>query len=174
MKVAKKKVTAFFQVKSTEAAAKLGFQGQMSTLLAEEEQDISWKASIYRVPRGVMAWAVRAGTNTLATPDNLARWGRPVDTKCSMAGCDVTCTLGHLLSSCAKSLDRYKFRHDSVLSHLLDIIVRLKFEAITVFADLNGWRVNCDTIPPDLPLTEQIPDMVVIDKTVAPSKVMLL
>ena len=115
MKVAKKKVAAMFQVKSTEAAAKLGFQGQMLTLPAEEEQDIFWKSSIHWVPRGVMAWTVRAGTNTLATPDNLARWGRPVDTRCSMVGCDVTCTLGHLFSSCAKSLDRYKFRHDSVL-----------------------------------------------------------
>ena len=36
-----------------------------------------------------MAWAVRASTNTLATPDNLARWGRPVDLKCSMEGCSA-------------------------------------------------------------------------------------
>ena len=36
---------------------------------------ISWQALIHQVPRGVLAWAVRAGTNSLATPDNLARWG---------------------------------------------------------------------------------------------------
>ena len=49
-------------------------------------------------------------------------------------------------------------------------------EGITVYADLNGWRVNGGTIPPDLALTEQIPDMVVIHKTVSvtPTKVMLL
>ena len=96
----------------------------MLSLLAQEEEDIGWKASIYRVPRGVMAWAVRAGTNTLATPDNLARWGIPVDLKCPMDGCNATQTLGHLLSNCRmqKSLDRYKTRHDLVLKHLLEEI----------------------------------------------------
>ena len=49
----------------------------MLTLMAEEEKDEAWKETIYQVPRGVMAWAVRASTNTLATPYNLARWGRP-------------------------------------------------------------------------------------------------
>ena len=66
----------------------------MLTLMAEEEKDEAWKETIYQVPRGVMAWAVRASTNTLATPDNLARWGRPVDTKCNLEGCSATCTLG--------------------------------------------------------------------------------
>ena len=117
---------------------------------------------------------MRAGTNTLATPDNLARWGRPVDTRCSMVGCDLTCTLGHLLSSCSKSLDRYKFRHDSVLVHLLDTIIKNKKPEVTVYADLNGWRVNGGTMPPDLALTEQIPDLVIIDKSGATTKVVLL
>ena len=84
MAEAKKKVEAIFRRKSSQAVGKLGFQGDMLKFLEEEERDISWKATIFKVPRGVMAWAVRAGTNTLATPDNLARWGRPVDTKCSM------------------------------------------------------------------------------------------
>ena len=122
----------------------------------------------------MMAWAVRAGTNTLATPDNLARWGRPVDTRCSMVGCDNYCTLGHMLSACSKSLDRFKFRHDSVLTHLLATINKNKKEEVTTFADLNGWRVNGGTVPPDLVLTEQIPDLVIIDRTVTPAKVVLL
>ena len=75
--------------------------------LQEEEQDVAWKSTIYKVPRGVMAWAARAATNTLATPDNLARWGRPVDTRCSMAGCLSANTLGHMRSACNKSLDRF-------------------------------------------------------------------
>ena len=122
----------------------------------------------------MMAWAVRAGTNTLATPDNLARWGRPVDTRCSMSGCDSFCSLGHMLSACSKSLDRFKFRHDSVLTHLLTTINKNKKEGVTTFADLNGWRVNGGTVPPDLALTEQIPDLVIIDRTVMPAKVVLL
>ena len=45
---------------------------------------------------------------------------------------------------------------------------------MTVYADLNGWRVNGGTVPADLALTEQIPDMVIIDKSANPTKVMLL
>ena len=45
---------------------------------------------------------------------------------------------------------------------------------MTTYADLNGWRVNGGTVPPDLALTEQIPDLVIIDRTVMPAKVVLL
>ena len=80
-----------YRKRSIETAGQLPFQGEMLALMGEEQKDIAWKATIYKVPRGVMAWAVRAGTNTLATPDNLARWGRPVETKCKLEGCSATC-----------------------------------------------------------------------------------
>ena len=174
MTVVKKKVSEIFKKKSEEKASTMGFQGQMLSLLAQEEEDIAWKSSIYRVPRGVMAWAVRASTNTLATPDNLARWGRPVDLKCCMEGCNATNTLGHILSNCNKALDRFKFRHDSVLKHLLDEIRKKNKEGLTVYADLNGLRVNGGTVPPDLALTGQVPDLVLIDRSVTPTRVVLL
>ena len=79
-KVAKLMVAQTYREKAEEDAAKIPFQGAMLSLLAQEKEDISWQALIYRVPRGVLAWAVRAGTDSLATPDNLARWGVRVDT----------------------------------------------------------------------------------------------
>ena len=54
MMVAKKKVTDIFKKKSEVAASRLGFQGQLLSLLAHEEKDIGWKSCIYRVPRGVI------------------------------------------------------------------------------------------------------------------------
>ena len=174
MQEAKRKVERMYRERSIETASQLSLQGEMLNLMAEEEKDVAWKVTIYQVPRGVMAWAVRASTNTLATPDNLARWGRPVETKCNLEGCSATCTLGHLLSSCKVALDRFKFRHDSVLNHLLQTIIKNKSDQVTVFADLNGWRTNGGTIPQDMVLTEQIPDLVIIDKSVTPTKVVLL
>ena len=94
-----------------------------------------------------------------------------VEVDCFQGG---TCTLGHLLSSCKVALDRFKFRHDSVLNHLLQTIIKNKSDQVTVFADLNGWRTNGGTIPQDMVLTEQIPDLVIIDKSVTPTKVVLL
>ena len=77
MQEAKRKVERMYRERSIETASQLSLQGEMLNLMAEEEKDVAWKATIYQVPRGVMAWAVRASTNTLATPYNLARWGRP-------------------------------------------------------------------------------------------------
>ena len=73
MSEAKRKVDELYRRRSAEKVAKLGFQGEMLKFLEEEEQDIPWKALLYRVPKGVLAWSTRACTNTLATPDNLSR-----------------------------------------------------------------------------------------------------
>ena len=58
------------------------------------------------VPRGVMAFAARSTTNSLASPYNLARWKKIVNPKCPF--CSISpCTLGHLLSSFHQVLNRY-------------------------------------------------------------------
>ena len=79
-----------------ENANKIPLQGALLTLLAQVKVDNSWQGLIYKVPRGVMAWAIRAGTNTLATPDNLARWFVRVDTKCMIDNCGAPCNLSLL------------------------------------------------------------------------------
>ena len=137
----------------------------MLSLLAQEKDDISWQVLIHKVPRGIMAWAVRAGTKTQATTDNLARWGVRVDTKCLIDNCGAPCNLGHLLNNCQKSLDRYRFRHDSVLLHIVQKVIENKQDSMTVFADLEGWKVNGGTVPPDLVATGQMPDIVLLDKS---------
>ena len=38
---------------------------------------------------------------------------------------------------------------------------------LEVFADLNGWKINGGRVPPDLALTEQKPDLVVVDDSAA-------
>ena len=91
-----------------------------------------------------------------------------------MEGCSATCTLGHLLSSCEKSLDRFQYRHDSVLNHLVETITKHKSDQMSIFADLNGWRTNGGTIPHDLVMTEQKPDLVIVDRSLTPTRVVLL
>ena len=49
-------VPAFLKV------SKQGFQGEMLKFLEEEQQDIPWKALLYKMPRGVLAWAKQAST----------------------------------------------------------------------------------------------------------------
>ena len=80
-KASKQIVAEKYITKANSKAAETTFQGELRTLLGEEDSDISWKAIIYSVPRGVMSWAVRSCTNSLATKDNLARWGKLGDPK---------------------------------------------------------------------------------------------
>ena len=58
MKAAKEKIKGIFRKKAELEAEKIHFQGAMISLMAEEKEDTSWQSVIYRVPQGVMAWAV--------------------------------------------------------------------------------------------------------------------
>ena len=126
-----------------------------------------------------MSFAIRASTNSLATPDNLARWGKVVDSLCKLCvntdqpNSKTTATLGHILNSCPKMLDRYEWRHNGVLAYLYGLMMDSKPPGITIFADIEGAKVNGGTVPPDIMVTPQRPDMVIINKNTTPSTVFL-
>ena len=82
--------------------------------------------------------------------------------------------MGHLLSGCKEQLDRYSFRHDSVLLHLTSVIKRKCKENVEVFADLPGHQINGGTVPPSLALTEQRPDIVIVDKSNGQQKITIV
>ena len=65
----------------------LTMQGDFIKLLVEEEEDVTWKSIIYSVPKGVMSFACRAATNSLATNDNLVRWGKKTNSTCNLNVC---------------------------------------------------------------------------------------
>ena len=54
----------------------LTMQGDFTGLLIEEEQSVTWQSIARKVPRNVMSFAARLATNSLASPDNLKRWGK--------------------------------------------------------------------------------------------------
>ena len=68
-----------------------------------------------------------------------------MDTHGKVQDCNLPSNLGHLLNGCKKSLDRFKFRHNSVLAHLTARIAAHKPETMEVYADLEGWQVNGGT-----------------------------
>ena len=87
-----------------------------------------------------------------------------MDQKCKIGDCASVCTLGHLLNNCNKSLDRYRWRHDSCLTYLVRRIVACKADTMSVYADLEGWKINGGTVPGDLVATGQVPDIVLLDR----------
>ena len=122
---AKNQVQFIYLEKWNEKVKQLIIQGDFLNLLISEQSNVSWKSIIYGVPRGVMQFAMRSSTNTLATSDNLKRWKKVASDTCKMClkpNCRPSkATLFHILNHCEAFLgerERYVFRHNSILSYI--------------------------------------------------------
>ena len=69
------------------------------------------------------------------------------------------------MNNCQKSLNRYRWRHDSCLTYLVRSIVASKAGTMSVYADLEGCKINGGTVPGDLVATGQVPDIVLLDRS---------
>ena len=145
-------------------------QGDFVKLLESEQSNVTWKSIIYGVPKGVMAFAMRSSTNTLATPDNLRRWKKVVSDSCKMCRQPgrppAKATLHHQLNNCSAFLgesERYTWRHNSVLQYVAGTLKENLPEHLTLYADLEGHSVCGGTIPPTLVQTSSRPDLVLMD-----------
>ena len=89
--------------------------------------------------------------------------------------CNISpCTLGHLLSNCKEALDRYEWRHNNIVNYLLKEFASQGLEGRELYADLEGKRINGVTIPPDVAMTAQKPDLVIINRKANPPEVTLV
>ena len=71
----------------------------------------------------MLSFCLGATYNVLPSPSNLKRWHLASDPRCFLCYKDL-CTIPHILEDCKISLqqDRFTFRHDSVLQHLLLVL----------------------------------------------------
>jgi hypothetical protein len=142
-------------------------QGDFGKLLIEEQNAVTWQSIIRKVPRTVMSFAIRCSTNTLATPDNLRRWGKRRISQCPL--CSNEGTLDHILNFCPVATDqgRTTWRHNSILEHVRTSIVPNKPEHLEVFTDLPGCSINGATIPQDILVVSgqgSKPDLVLLNR----------
>ena len=161
-----------------EVAKDLIVQGDFLRLLAEEEANMTWQSFKYSLPKGVVGWAARAATNSLATPDNLFRWGKRVDSSCKL--CQSTkCTLFHILNNCKVAVgnpqagiqSRYGYRHDSILNYMSQHITSTG--STEVYVDIEGKKINGGTIPADILTTLARSDLVIINRSASPPEIFL-
>ena len=155
-------------------------EGDFLNLLISEQSNVSWKSLIYGVPRGVMQFAMRSSTNTLATADNLKRWKKTTNDNCKMCLKPNTrpkkATLFHILNHCDAFLgdeESFRWRHDSVLNYITLAIKEDQPENIQIYADLEGPKINGKTIPQNIVVSASLPDLVVIDNSTSPPTVYL-
>ena len=108
------------------------------------------------LPRNIYNYTVRYVNDTLPSLSNLFRWGKSLTASCSQ--CRHVQTTKHVLSGCSSCLDRYTWRHNSVLLNLANVLQPFVKKT---FVDLPGRFSTPDIITgPSLR-----PDMIVIDKS---------
>ena len=112
-----------------------------------EKENVTSQSVIRNVPRGIMSFALECVTNSLATPDELKRWGKRHVSQCPL--CKNNGTLHHILNFCPIALNqgRYTWRQNSVLHFMAKTILHEKPDYLKVFEDLPGLDQNGLTIP---------------------------
>ena len=143
----------------------LTVQGRFLDLLHLEGTHLTWRSIMYNLPRGVLQFAVNASIDTLATNANLKRWGKRNSAKCDL--CGQRETLHHTLNHCPTMLERYGWRHDSILNHLTSLFKTNMPEDTTLhlYADLDSEYQGISTVPIDVAITPLRPDIVLVDRS---------
>ena len=164
----KKAINKEIKDKWNEKVRALTMQGDFARLLIEEQESVTWKSVVRQMPRNVMAFATKLTTNSLASPDNLCRWGKRKFGSCPICS-SPSCTLAHITNFCPLALNqgRFTWRHDSVLHHILSVVKTLATEGTQVLADLPGYQINGGTIPADILVSigkGSRPDLVILDR----------
>jgi hypothetical protein len=139
-------------------------QGNMLLISLQEKSDYLWKSYIYNLPKGIMKFMLNSFVDTLPTKNNLSRWGKSCNSKCSLCGNKET--LQHVLNNCKTMLDqgRYTWRHNSVLRKIMDALKDIKDQSWKIYCDLSGaTKTAGTTIPPEILPTQQRPDLVLIN-----------
>ena len=89
------------------------------------------------------------------------RWNKSTNDKCKL--CKSRETTYHILNCCKVALDqgKYTWRHNNILNYIVENLDRSKFK---VYSDLPGHTVGNGSIPPNICVTAEKPDIVIIDE----------
>ena len=120
---------------------------------------------MWDIPQGVLKFAINAGINTLPSLDNLKRWGKRVNDRCPFCG-NIE-TLAHILSNCSTALTqgRLTWRHNSVLSSMIDLIKPHLRPGMILYSDMPGHQApHGGTVPPHVLVTALKPDIFIFSE----------
>ena len=139
----------------------LVIQGKFAELLILQDENITWKSIMYNLPRKVLSFAANACIDSLPSYSNLYRWGKRLSNKCPFCP-NTTGTLHHILAHCPSLLERYTWRHNSVLRSIFNTVKGKGLGNFKVYADIQGHTVAGGTLPPHIVISTQRPDLVAV------------
>ncbi len=125
-----------------------------------------WSTCQSKLPKNIFNFTIRYINNTLPTRKNLARWGLSSSTECSF--CLNPESLLHVVAGCNSYLNRFSWRHDSVLNFIANFLRPMIFN--NLYADIPGFLspsiVTGDKYRPDLLLTTKDICLYILELTV--------
>ena len=108
-----------------------------------------------KLPKNIFNFTIRFINNSLPTRKNLHKWRIISSPECSF--CNYRETLLHVIAGCNSYLDRFTWKHESVLNFIVN---NLSFPHIQkIFADLPSFS-NPSTITDD----DYRPDILILTK----------
>ena len=149
-------------VANTEHVSKLSKQGPLLSLAIKEGQDLTWKSFAFNLKKGALKFILNSTLDTLPTKANLLQWKKTTSDKCCL--CNGRQTTVHVLSACPVILNqgRLTWRHDGIVNYIASCVDTDKFQ---VYADVPGHQTPAGgTIPADVLVTPDRPDIVIYDK----------
>ena len=136
------------------------------TIFSLSQVNIIWSACQSKLPKNIFNFTIRYINNTLPTRRNLAKWGLSSTADCSF--CLNPESLLHVVAGCNSYLNRFSWRHDSVLNFIANILQPIHSEKL--YVDLPGFLnpsiVTGDKYRPDLLLTTKDNCLYIIELTV--------
>ena len=118
-----------------------------------------WQSLLKKLPGSIFAFSRKALIFCLPNRSNLFRWKISDSDECTV--CKKKETQLHILSNCEHYLNRYKWRHDSILWTLLKKIGASAEEDTKLYADCDEVNFPCTS---DL-FESQRPDIVIVKGT---------
>ncbi|CAB4005395.1 Hypothetical predicted protein [Paramuricea clavata] len=124
-----------------------------------------WSVAQSKLPKNIYYFTIRCINNSLPTRKNLNRWAISSNSDCSF--CLSPETLLHIVAGCQFYLNRFTWRHNSVLNFLAHQLQTV--DGSTLYADLNGFKspsvLTGDTYRPDLLLSCSNGSLYVVELT---------
>ena len=125
-----------------------------------------WSVAQSNLPKNIFSFSIRYINNSLPTGQNLARWNLSATSDCR--NCLLPETLLHVVAGCKSYLNRYTWRHDSVLNFLAKTLSSVSDAKL--FADLPGYNspsiITGDEYRPDMLLITSDNTLYVAELTV--------
>ena len=125
-----------------------------------------WCTTQSKLPKNIFYFTIPYINNSLSTRKNLNRWGISSSPGCTF--CLSPESLLHVAAGCQFNLDRFTWRHNSILNFVPNSLPTLN--GATLYVDIPGFKspsiITGDTYRPDLLLSCSNGSLYVVELTV--------